>query len=168
MSDAISDTGPILHLHEIQQLRVLAVFDTLEVPDLVEIELRRFDLTMSRLEAAAGRPFVVSRLEPAVWEPLLASTEGGRLQAADAQVAALTSLRARGSVVLTDDMALRKLLERRGGPVAGTVGILVRAYHSNLLGKGALVTSIERLFSESTLHAGPGFRRYVLSLIEAL
>ncbi|NJL29492.1 MAG: hypothetical protein HC897_17200 [Thermoanaerobaculia bacterium] len=168
MSDAISDTGPILHLHEIQRLATLAVFDTLEISDLVEIELRRFDLTMSWLEKAAGRKFVVSHVEPAVWEPLLASSEGARLQAADAQVAALASLRASDFVILTDDMALRKLLERRGRSVAGTVGVLVRAYRSNLLGKNTLVTSIEKLFSESTLHTGPGFRRYVLSLLEGL
>jgi len=33
--EAISDTGPILHLHEIDQERALGVFERLVIPDLV-------------------------------------------------------------------------------------------------------------------------------------
>ena len=41
MHEAITDTGPVLHLHEIDWLEALRVFDRLVMPDLVAEELRR-------------------------------------------------------------------------------------------------------------------------------
>jgi len=44
MLEAISDTGPILHLHEIGKLFTLNVFERLYIPRLVADELGRYGL----------------------------------------------------------------------------------------------------------------------------
>lgn len=44
MSDAIADTGPILHLHEIGRLDALRIFDSLLIPDLAADEIRAYGL----------------------------------------------------------------------------------------------------------------------------
>ena len=44
MLEAISDTGPILHLHEIGKLFTLNVFERLYIPRLVADELGCYDL----------------------------------------------------------------------------------------------------------------------------
>jgi len=40
MLEAVSDTGPILHLHEISQTEVLNIFERLFIPGMVAGELR--------------------------------------------------------------------------------------------------------------------------------
>ena len=168
MTEAISDTGPILHLHEIERLPALSSFSLLRIPELVAEELSRFDLS---LELASSRGSVEIRLDKvpaAKWRKLLAEPREHRIHPADAQVAILAIEDELRRPILTDDLALRHLLEARGGTVTGTVGILVRAFHTGLLDKAQLESSIESLFSASTLHLGKAFRRYVLSLIAEL
>ena len=43
MGEAITDTGPVLHLYEIGQLESLRIFDSLAMPDLVAEELRAME-----------------------------------------------------------------------------------------------------------------------------
>ena len=70
--------------------------------------------------------------------------------------------------MLTDDMTLRRYLEQRSLLVVGSVGILVRSYHNEIMSHGELSDSIDTLFNESTLHLSSGFRAYVRSLIDNL
>ncbi len=49
MYEAISDTGPILHLSEIDKLSSLNIFEQIYIPTLVAAELEHFDLKPNRL-----------------------------------------------------------------------------------------------------------------------
>lgn len=44
MPEAISDTGPVLHLHEIGRQAALGIFERPVVPNLVAEELRTYRL----------------------------------------------------------------------------------------------------------------------------
>ena len=74
MREAIADTGPVLHLHEIGRLDCLAVFDSLLMPDLVVEELHTYGLDPSGL-TVAGLHVVVGAVAREEWAPGM--TEAG-------------------------------------------------------------------------------------------
>ena len=53
MLEAISDTGPILHLHEIGKLFTLNVFERLYIPGLVAEELGRYGLDAEAIDLSS-------------------------------------------------------------------------------------------------------------------
>jgi predicted nucleic acid-binding protein len=68
--EAIADTGPVLHLHEIGRLDCLAVFDSLLMPDLVVEELHTYGLDPSGL-TVAGLHVVVVPVAREEWAPVM-------------------------------------------------------------------------------------------------
>jgi len=157
--EAICDTGPALHLEEIGRLTALSLVAPLFLPDLVLKELEARGLGAARLREA-GIAFTVRGVEPLVWRKVVRDVEP-RIQPADAQVFSLAQASGLKSLVLTDDLALRGLLERYGSPVTGTVGILIRAYTTRSISRDEMETAFEALFEKSTLHLSPAFRTYI-------
>ena len=109
----------------------------------------------------------MSPVEEPVWKKLLRES-APRIQPADAQVAVLAGKLGEQRPVLTDDLALRRIVEGRGGIAVGSVGILVRAYKAWRWEKSQLGDAVDLLFSKSTLHISPAFRGYVQSLLKRL
>jgi predicted nucleic acid-binding protein len=165
--ETVSDTGPILHLGEIGRLTALSIVCPLTVPNLVwgELETRGFNHSSLR---SAGVEVTVRVVEEADWKDVLQNQRPPEIQPADAQVFALVRSSRFQALALTDDLALRKLLEHHGATVAGTVGILVRAYSTGQLQRAQLESSIEALFHESTLHLSRAFRAYLAQLLKDL
>ena len=166
MPETISDTGPVLHLQEIVQLSALTTVAPLLLPDLVVDELAVHGAAVDRLKEA-GIGFKVQRVEPLVWRKVLRDV-APQIQPADAQVFALAQTSSFQALVLTDDLALRRVLEDHGSLVTGTVGILIRAYTDRLISRGELEAAIDTLFGASTLHLGHAFRAYLRKLLSAL
>lgn len=160
MPETISDTGPVLHLHEIGRLDTLVTVEPLVLPVGVWEELQHRSLDRRTFEQA-GLLFTVSTRG----RDLLPSAEMLRLQPADHEVFLLAQEGHFESLVLTDDLALRRLLEDRGSTVAGSVGILVRAYAAGRLSREGLEHCIEALLEESSLHLSRAFRSYVRKLV---
>jgi len=59
MPEAVSDTGPILHLHEINRLYALSVFERLLIPALVAEELKSYGLEANFLVVSGSKVDVV-------------------------------------------------------------------------------------------------------------
>ena len=165
--EVISDTGPLLHLHEIGRLACLDVFDHLILPNLVLEELDRYRVHLQDLVIPT---LAISEIHvpQSKWREALPSSERQRIQSADAQVFFLAQDRQFDLPVLTDDLALRRLVESRGGLVVGSIGVLIRAYKHDLLDHRGLSLAIDALFSHSTLHISAGFKVYVTKLINGL
>ncbi|MFL6197033.1 MAG: hypothetical protein ACJ75H_22800 [Thermoanaerobaculia bacterium] len=155
-----------MHLQEIGRLQTLQTVAPLVLPDLVvgEIEAHGSGLTFLR---EAGVQSTVISVETSAWREVLRST-GARIQPADAQVFVLARDGRFQPLVLTDDLALRRLLEKSGSPVTGTVGILIRAYSSRLISREDLDSAVEALFESSSLHLSGAFRIYLTSLLNDL
>lgn len=64
--ETVSDTGPILHLHEIGRLPLLALLSPLEIPDLVRAELDLYNIPSAELEKAGIELTVIPVAEP-IW-----------------------------------------------------------------------------------------------------
>jgi hypothetical protein len=167
MTEAISDTGPILHLHEVDQLSACSVFDHLLMPDLVVDELQTYGLDSVQLDAAGVRVTPVP-VAPADWTAILNESGLPPLHPADGQVYVVARWHAYHLPILTDDLALRRRLEQNQALVIGTVAVLVRAYTLKRLKRVELELAVDALFSVSTLHMSRAFRTYVRRLIEAL
>jgi predicted nucleic acid-binding protein len=167
MPDAICDTGPILHLHEIGCLKALGSFDALRLPNLVVEELRAYGLDLPLL-ASSNLQVNVTHLQETEWSKFLNEPEQPVIHAADAQVLALAHVDEFHSVALTDDLALRRRLEQHGATVAGSIGVLVRSHSLGQLSHNELAQAIDALFTSSSLHLSRGFRAYIQQLIADL
>ena len=117
--------------------------------------------------AEAGIDFTAEKVEPLVWRQVLRDI-APQVQPADAQVFSLARESGFRSLVLTDDLALRRLLEGHGSPVTGTVGILIRAYTVHTISREDVELAFDALFRTSTLHLGRAFRTYLRSLLDDL
>ncbi len=166
MSDAVSDTGPLLHLHQIGYERALRIVDRLIVPDLVVQELQAYDEDVHALEA--HMLLSVMPVARADWEPIFRQAGQPVIHAADAQVFALAQAQQWQFPVFTDDLALRQRFEHAGATVAGSVGILVRAYTTVQLTRADLDAAIDALFTTSTLYMSKAFRAYVRQQLKQL
>jgi predicted nucleic acid-binding protein len=166
MSEAISDTGPILHLHEINRLGALNVFEQLFTPGLVADELRVYGLDPTNLGVHAR--VIIVPVSETLRAEVLAESDGPMIQPADAEVFVLAREHGFQKQVLTDDLPLRRRLEAHGAMVIGSIGVLVRAHRVGLLEYADLESAIDALFDESTLHLSRAFRSYIRQLLADL
>ena len=166
MMPCVTDTGPCLHLSEIDQLALLRLFSPITIPEAVANELQLYGL---RPEAFTRIGLTVEVMRPA--QHTIERIAGGcadlALQDADQAVLALAVDRT-VDLVLTDDLALREACRRFGKVPVGSIVILFRCNTLGLIEKPALEHSLRRLFDESTLHLSPAFRAYVLARLNAL
>ncbi|MBI5443453.1 MAG: hypothetical protein HY900_19850 [Deltaproteobacteria bacterium] len=163
MVEAISDTGPVLHLWEIGRAHVLDVFERVLLPSLVAEELSRYGVEPGA--QALKATLEVASVGEEERRQVLAEPGGFALHAADAEVLVLARRTEFRFPALTDDLALRRRLEAEGAEVSGSFGVLIRAYKKGLLERMELKSAVEALFSASTLHAGPAFRAYARVLL---
>lgn len=165
MARAIADTGPILHLAEIDQLLALRIFEQLLIPDLVQDELLAYGINLVKNLPSAREPKIeVTTTKPHRLAARLRETKGTRLHRADAAVLILAE-ETGIEPILTDDLDLRRVLEAQGRLVVGTVGVLTRAYADGLLTRPELDMAIENLFQRSTLFISSSFRQVIYRLL---
>jgi len=162
---AITDTGPPLHLCEINQEKQIALFELLIVSQFVRDELANHNV-WERLK----RLGLNLRIE-VVAESSLASLKSiagiERLSNADLSVWFLARTY-KNALILTDDLALRRVLENEGFLVVGSVGILFRAYTEGRMNKAELIQAINKLFTESSLYLSEGLKRRVMKRLKAI
>ncbi|MDD2367645.1 MAG: hypothetical protein PHN84_15965 [Desulfuromonadaceae bacterium] len=120
MHDAVFDTGPLIHLHEIDQLKIItSVFASIQIPEQVVREITNPPiLSFIQLHSENINIHPIS-------EPDLFATKDAfsnfRLHLADLAVLMLLKIHIE-AVAVTDDLALRKAIESSGRTVVGTIG----------------------------------------------
>lgn len=136
---AVADTGPLIHLAEIDALDLLMAIDELLIPETVYVELEEggippefSDLEWERVEVA---------------QPVESSAE---LDAGER--AALAVVLERDNVVfLTDDLAAREFAQDQNIEVHGSIGVVALAYHRDVVSNDDAALLMRRLQTETSL-----------------
>ena len=166
MHDAVTDTGPFIHLDEIQQLDLLtAVFNSVRVPEQVIRELSN-QTAQTFIEQNPESIFV----ERVPDEALFAAKDaypGFRLHLADLAIVVLLTKYIQ-TVACTDDLELRKAIESSGRTVVGTIGILFRSYKISFITNEQLRSLIDLIFNDSSLYLSSAFKNRVLNIVNSL
>lgn len=166
MNKSITDTGPPLHLNQIDYVRLLEMFETIVISGQVKEELQDLNIwySLKKEETLHIQEETVNDIE--------ISDEKNRwrdhkLHMADLSVLVLVR-RMMDTLILTDDLELRKAIGSLNRVVIGSVGILIRGYRERKLNMDELHKCVNLLFNDSSLYLSRAFRVRVLKLIEEL
>jgi len=164
--DAVVDTGPLIHLHEVDSLELItAVFSNLHLPEYVFTEIHN-DLIRQFIRRYTDQITIHRVLEPELFTTK-DSYSAFQLHLADLAVLNLL-IKIADAFAVTDDLSLRRAIESKGRIVVGTIGILFRAYKLELINNPQLTMLINRIFNDSTLYLNRAFKARVLEMIDSL
>lgn len=152
MTLAVADTGPLIHLDEIDALHVLSTIDHVLLPQAVYDEL-----------AAGTVPPALGDIEYELVEADAAALE---VELDPGETAALAVAAERSAVFLTDDLAARNAATERGVEVHGSIGILVLAYSRGELSKSAAIDHMRALQAETSLFITDAVVEQGIALLE--
>lgn len=135
---AVSDSGPLIHLAEIDSLELLSTFDTLLVPETVYEEVE-----------AGGVPDALADLS---YELVEANESRVRAEELDAgERAAIAAAEERSIVLLTDDLAAREAASDADVEVHGSIGVVALGYGHGLLDRDESASRMRALQRETSL-----------------
>lgn len=164
MKRVVTDTGPLLHLHEAGALHLLPLIGKVFLPPLVAAELR--------VHAPSLWPVVVpqwaeihalmSESQQRAWQWQCA----GLLHGGEAESLALT-FEIKPDWFLTDDAAARLLAESLGIEVHGSIGVVLWAAAGKLVEKAAAETLMTGL-EQSSLWMSKNIRIRARAALERL
>lgn len=133
---AVSDTGPLIHLDQVNALSFLSVFSELLVPSTVYKEL-----------SAGNVPEGLDALDYEIRE-----VQGDRFPELDAgEAAALVLSEEEEALFLTDDLEARKTAEEEGVEVHGSIGVIALAFHRNRIDQEEAARLMRELQERSDL-----------------
>lgn len=147
----VCDSGPIIHLEELNCLRLLADFKEILIPNIVHKEIkrhRRIDLKKFDL------PVFLVPEQMAYSEFLLTLCRIYSLDAGEIEALACMEKNPQ-AIFLTDDASARMVAEQMGFKVHGTIGILVRSIRRGQMGAEEVLRILNEVPSQSTLYIKP-------------
>ena len=135
---AVSDTGPLIHLAEIDAIDLLSVFDVLSIPETVYEELER-----------GGVPDGLAELSYELVEADETAIPADDLDPGER--AALTVASGRDAILLTDDLAARKAASREDVEVRGSIGVIALGHNRGELDTDEAASRMRALQRETSL-----------------
>jgi predicted nucleic acid-binding protein len=144
----VCDAGPLIHLHEIGYLNLMADFEKVIVPSGVQKEVvRHRDVTFAEEDI---RWLLVRPDLPLEYSVnaicTLFSLDAGEVEALS------ISIKQPNSLFLTDDAAARIVAGKLGCMVHGTIGIVVRSIRRGLLSPEEVIGVLHKIREKSSLH----------------
>ena len=140
-NEACSDTGPILHLHEISKLSLLSIFSKIFVSSHVKGELLKYEV--ERL------PKNVELKSINKDQVALISEKYGLGIAESSAIWMCKSLQI--SVLLTDDLDAREVAKSLDITPVGTIGIIVRSFRENKIDREEAIRTLKNIHGISSL-----------------
>ena len=142
---AVADTGPLIHLAEIDCLDLLSLFDQLHVAAAVWREAEKPATIRSQLTSATRHT-----LDPDEVARFAAEKGFERLQAGDRESLYLAT-KLQIPLVLTDDLAVRKAARAVDCVPLGSLGIIARAFREKLITLSIAEKHLGDLHDQSSL-----------------
>jgi predicted nucleic acid-binding protein len=136
----VSNTGPLLHLHEAQVLALLRQTGEVYISRAVDVEMEQHD----SMWPSARPPWIhVEMLSAPYDEEATAWQQAGLLDTGEAEAIALAR-QIQANWFLTDDAAARLLVQTLGLEVHGSLGIVLWAAAVGHLNRTAAEAALNR------------------------
>ena len=139
----VSNTGPILHLHEINLLKALNIFTHILIPHEIESELRK-----NKVIFPSKIKIVV--LENDFKDKAKIFVNQYDLDLGEAEAIAL-ALQEKADYFLTDDLDARQVAKGYHVEVHGTIGMILRSFREKIISKNIAIEKVRELKSKSSL-----------------
>lgn len=140
---SVSDTGPLVHLHELKTVESLAVFEKTFIPLEVATELR---------EVSRFKKFIeLKELTAEYKDKANLYVERFVLSLGESQALALAK-QLEIQTFLTDDLEARETAKKLSLVPVGTIGVIIASYKKKIITKKQCVELIRKTKIESTLY----------------
>jgi len=159
ISKVVSDTGPLLHISEIEIIKALDIFKEINIPEEVKNELNKNKIILDLFHN-----LVLINLKPKfkiVTEILINKFS---LDIGEAEAISL-ALQEKTEYFLTDDLEARTVASIHNLKVHGTVGIILRAFRENIIKKETALNKVIELYTESSLFITKDLIDYIIKSI---
>lgn len=151
-----SDTGPILHLNEINQIFLLKLFSKIFISDYVREELLRYEVKVlpKNIELKEVNKDQVGLL-----------VEKYGLDISECSVIWLCkSLKI--SLLLTDDLNARDVAKYLEIEPVGTIGIIIRCFREKIIDKKKAIGLLKKVYEDSSLFITSELINYAIKEVE--
>ena len=142
----VCDSGPIIHLDELNCLHLLEDFQEILIPDTVFKEIKRYRPSFKKTNI----PLIIFPGSIPDNARLLALCRIFSLDVGETGALALME-RNPQAIFLTDDASARMVAEQMGFRVHGTIGILVRAVRRSQMEAKEVLSLLKEIPSKTTL-----------------
>lgn len=161
MSSAVLDSGPLVHLSELNALDALNGFESLYVPSAVWKEVSQI-----RPDALTNQSLRLQRVDtPTLDMRLVALAQSLSLDAGELHALAVMSDHPT-AIFLTDDAAARLAAEEMGYTVHGTIGLLIRSARKKYRTREEVLQMLRALNQNSTLYIRLSLLQDVIRRVE--
>jgi len=145
----VCDSGPIIHLDELNCLYLLEDFKEVLIPETVHKEIKRYRSlsSLNRLNV----PFIFTPGNIPYDARLLTLCRIFSLDVGETEALALMEKNPQ-AVFLTDDASARMVAEQMGFRVHGTIGVLVRSIRRGQMEPGEVLRILGEAPSKTTLY----------------
>jgi len=155
---AVSDTGPIIHLSEINLIKVFDIFSIVVIPEEVERELKNCKILISK-------KIKILKLSPDFKDKVKIFTNQENLDLGEA-FAVVLAMQEKIDYFLTDDLNARNVAIKYNIQVHGTIGIILRAFRERIIDKKTAIEKVNELYTKSSLFITKDLVDSVLMAIE--
>ena len=158
-NSAVSDTGPILHLAEIDFSNAFDTFSKVIIPDEVSSELKRN-------KVGIPKNIKIAQLKKEFKDKVKVLTNQYNLDSGEAEAISLI-MQEKSDYLLTDDLEARQVAKEFNIDVHGTAGIILRAFRDKIIDKKTALIKIVELKNKSSLFITQDLINEIIKAINA-
>ena len=144
---AVSNTGPILHLDEINLAKCFNIFSIIIIPLEVEKELKGSNVLIPK-------KIKIIKLLPDFKDRIKILTNQENLDLGESYAIVL-AMQEKADYFLTDDFDAKIVAIKYNIETHGTIGIILRAFREKIVDKNIAIEKINELYAKSSLFITP-------------
>ena len=157
-NSAVSDTGPIIHISEINLIKAFDIFSIVIIPKEVEKELKNSKILIFK-------KIKIVKLSPDFKDKVKVLTNQENLDLGES-FAIVLAMQEKTDYFLTDDLDARNVAIKYNLQVHGTIGIILRAFREKIIDKKTAMEKVNELYLKSSLFITKDLVENVLRAIE--
>lgn len=154
----VSNTGPLIHLTEIDLIKALIVFREIYIPQEVKNELKKNKITIPK-------KIKLINLQTKFKDIAEILVNKFSLDLGKAQAIAL-ALQERVDLFITDDLDARTVANVHSIEAHGTVGIILKAFREKIINKETALKKVNELYTVSSLFITKDLIEYIIKSIK--